>query len=353
MPKRPASRSVERIELICDQQGDSLSLRAALLEEIRGVVPFEAYAWLLTDPESEVGGSPLAEVPWLSELPRQIGLKYRTPVNRWTTLDAVRPAALLHAATGGHLHESLVWREFLCHHDVTDVASLVFRDRFGCWAFLELWRIGAAEPYTDAHADYLARVAQPITTALRHCQARTFAAAAPVSESAGPVVLVLSPELDVRAQTPETEEYLRLLVPPGADRRPIPAGAYNVAAQRLCREAGVDDHLPMVRVNHTRGLWLTLKAARMGSPGGGAADDVAVSIERTSPADRLDVFARANGLTAREIELLTLLAGGADTRTVAAAMFVSEHTVQDHLKSIFAKTETTNRRALLARATSQ
>jgi DNA-binding CsgD family transcriptional regulator len=31
-------------------------------------------------------------------------------------------------------------------------------------------------------------------------------------------------------------------------------------------------------------------------------------------------------------------------------MFVSEHTVQDHLKSIFSKTATRNRRTLLARA---
>jgi DNA-binding CsgD family transcriptional regulator len=31
-------------------------------------------------------------------------------------------------------------------------------------------------------------------------------------------------------------------------------------------------------------------------------------------------------------------------------MFVSEHTVQDHLKSIFAKTAARNRRTLLARA---
>jgi DNA-binding CsgD family transcriptional regulator len=31
-------------------------------------------------------------------------------------------------------------------------------------------------------------------------------------------------------------------------------------------------------------------------------------------------------------------------------MFVSEHTVQDHFKSIFTKTATRNRRALLARA---
>ncbi|MGB7979871.1 MAG: LuxR C-terminal-related transcriptional regulator [Candidatus Nanopelagicales bacterium] len=32
-------------------------------------------------------------------------------------------------------------------------------------------------------------------------------------------------------------------------------------------------------------------------------------------------------------------------------MFLSEHTVQDHLKSIFAKTDVHNRRQLVARAT--
>ena len=51
---------------------------------------------------------------------------------------------------------------------------------------------------------------------------------------------MLSPELTVRAQTAETEEYLRVLVPPDADRPPVPAGAYNVAAQLLAVEAGID-----------------------------------------------------------------------------------------------------------------
>lgn len=29
----------------------------------------------------------------------------------------------------------------LASYGVNDVASLVFRDQFGCWGFLELWRI--------------------------------------------------------------------------------------------------------------------------------------------------------------------------------------------------------------------
>jgi DNA-binding CsgD family transcriptional regulator len=59
---------------------------------------------------------------------------------------------------------------------------------------------------------------------------------------------------------------------------------------------------------------------------------------------------RAFGLSARESELLSHLGTGADTRELARRMFLSEHTVQDHLKSIFAKTSAHNRRTLLSRA---
>jgi DNA-binding CsgD family transcriptional regulator len=55
-------------------------------------------------------------------------------------------------------------------------------------------------------------------------------------------------------------------------------------------------------------------------------------------------------LSARELELLGHLITGSDTRNIAAQMFLSENTVQDHLKSIFTKTRTSNRRLLLARA---
>ncbi|MGI9147285.1 MAG: LuxR C-terminal-related transcriptional regulator [Chloroflexota bacterium] len=78
---------------------------------------------------------------------------------------------------------------------------------------------------------------------------------------------------------------------------------------------------------------------------------IAVSIEPTPPVERTALYARVVGLTERETELLNQLVGGSDTHELARRLFLSEHTVQDHLKSVFAKTGTNNRRVLVARAT--
>jgi len=335
---------------ICRGEADVRMLRLEALDAIRRAVSFDAYAWLLTDPETSVGSSPLADVPCLPQLPQLIRLKYATAVNRWTRLRS--GAASLHGATGGSLSLSLMWRELLSHYQVTDIASSVYRDRFGCWGFLDLWRIGAPA-FTAADIEFLGHIAGPVTAALRQGLARTFIPATGGGQlPAGPVVLLLSPVLEVRAQTPQTQRYLQVLVPPEAeDRAPVPAGAYNVAAQLLAAEAGVDDHPAVARVHLTGGRWLTLRAARMDDTAQHAAGrDVAVSIEPSTAGDRVTVFGRACGLTPREAELLRHLAGGATTREVARQMFVSENTVQDHLKSIFDKSTARSRRALLARA---
>lgn len=343
------ARFRERIVRICDAPGDARTLRLRLLDEIRRAVPFDAYAWLLTDPETSVGSAPLADVPCLPQLPSLIRLKYLTDLNRWTRLEGA--VALLGDATGGELSRSLLWRELLHRYGVVDLASSVFADQFGCWGFLDLWRTEPASRFTAADAALLADIAAPVTAALRRSQADTFVV--PVSREPhrrGPVLLVLSRRLDVLAQTPDTQDYLRVLVPPDEDRSPIPANAYNVAAQLLAVEAGVDSNRPSVRVHLSGGRWLTLRAAQIDDARPIGERDIAVSIEDSSPSERASVFGRACGLSTREAELLGHLVTGTDTRDLARLMFLSRHTVQDHLKSIFNKTAVRNRRSLLARA---
>jgi DNA-binding NarL/FixJ family response regulator len=341
---------------------DAMSLRRQVLDLLREVIDFDAYVWLLTDPVTTVGSAPLADVPCLAELPALIKAKYATPVNRWTALRH-NPSATgrLHNATGGELSRSLAWREVMSRYGIGDVASAVFADQFGCWGFLDLWRDEAREPFSSADATFIADVAPHLTTALRQCQAQTFLTpAAARRPGLGPVVLTLDDQLRITSRTAASQGWLDVLLPPQPDERAIPASVYNVAAQLLAAEAGLDDHPASARVHLAGGLWLTLRAARLASdepapgsvPGQRAhgAAGIVVTIEEVSAAERLDLFARAFGLTAREQELLGQLATGSDTRAMARQMSLSEHTIQDHLKSIFTKTGARDRVTVLSRA---
>ncbi len=345
MPEVSAQRAAERVARVRGDDRSSRALRRALLEEISRHVSFDAYAWLLTDPETEVGCDPVADVPCMPQLPELIRLKYATETNRWTSMSG--PVATLLGATGNDPARSLLWRELLAAHDVVDMASLVFRDRFGCWAFLDLWRIHPSEPLTERDTAYLRAIVPAVTDALRAALAETFRIAGAPGPPGGPAVLVLSGERRVKAQTPETEAYLRTLVPPAGDRQPIPAGAYNVGAQLRANEDGVDSHPPRARVHLGQGIWLTLRAARI-VEGDEADADIAVTLEPTSTNERMTVCSLAHGLSTREAEIVAACARGMDTRRLARELFVSQNTIQDHFKSIFAKTGTRTRGELLA-----
>jgi DNA-binding CsgD family transcriptional regulator len=338
--------ALQRLQGLGGGTADARALRAAALAEIGRVVPFDAYVWPLTDPETSVGVAPLASVPpaLMPELPRLIRLKYQSRVNRWTGLTAAarldEPAA------------SPLWRELLRGHGVSDIASVAFRDRYGCWAFLDLWRIGGT--FTAGELAFLDAATAPLTEQLRRCVAACFGAAgSPVARDPGPVMLLLDADLRVIGQTPQTHDYLRRLLP-GTTPDPVPAAAYNVAGQLLAAEAGATTDPPLARMHLTGGRWLTMRAARLGpaadSPAADSDARIAVTVEDSSVPDRTTVFALACGLAARETELLHHVTTGADTRTIAARMFLSENTVQDHLKSVFDKTGARSRRALLSRA---
>ncbi len=321
---------------------DARTFRTEVLRELHRAVDFDAHVWLLTDPVTTVGSDPHADVPAFSELPSLIKFKYQTPINRWTELLARRvEVASLVEATGGDLTTSLLWREVLHEYGVRDVASIVMADRYGCWAFLDLWR-STENPFDDQELAFLRELAPVLTHALRVRQAATFSSVPPGRRSAeGPVVLVLSENLEVVSQTGAAEVWLGTLLPAARDLPPVPAIVYNSAAQLLALERGVDVHEARARVHLGDGMWITGRAARMGS-------HIAVSLEASSPEERLEVFALTHGMSPREAELLAMLADGSDTNKIARRMFLSELTVQDHLKSIFAKSQNHNRRILLA-----
>jgi DNA-binding CsgD family transcriptional regulator len=344
---------LRRLERLCASSNDARQLRAEVLLELGRVVSFDAYVWLLTDPVTAVGVSPLADVPSFSELPTTIRLKYQAEVNRWTDLARAGQAVGLLSRRPQEPGGSSAWRSFLARYDIADVASVVFADRFGIWGFLDLWRSGE-QPFSDIDATYLSAAAQALTVSLRSRQAATFEVPTdPHGRELGPAAVVLDGHLVVQNQTAAGEAWLAMLLRPAPGGGTVPASVYNVAAQLLAVEQGVDANPAMARGHLADGLWITLRAARLGATEAGAVGDrpIVVTIEEASAPERSDVFGRAFGLSQRERELLGRLTTGEDTRTLARQLDLSAYTVQDHLKSIFAKTGAASRQLLLARAT--
>ena len=329
------ARDADAIERLARTVGDSRQFRVAVIRHLRRTVPFDWYAFVLTDPVTTVGVDPLAEVPTGVGLSQLISAKYLTVLNRWTSLTAA-------ATLGDRAAESTVWREVQRAHGVVDVLSVAFRDDHGCWGFLDLW---SREPFRSRDIGRIDAVVPTVTQALRHEQATSLRRRS-AGEASGPVVLVLDDALHVVSRTASADDWLaRLLPPPAGGILPVPAAAYNVAAQLVAREQGVDAHEPRGRVHLGDGFWVSVGAARLGEGQG-----VAVAMEPITAGDRLDLVARAFALSPRERTVVVEVCAGRTTAEIAASLHLSPLTVQDHLKSVFRRTGVRSRRELVALA---
>jgi DNA-binding CsgD family transcriptional regulator len=314
-----AAGVVDRVERLCREPHDVRSLRTDVLATLARAVPFDAHVWVLTDPVTGVGTSPHAEIPMLP----------------WPRL-----AGLIRAR---YLADEAAWLDHLAGLGVTDTVTVVLADRFGSWGWLDLWRCGST--FSPEESGLLAGLATTLTEGVRQGQARTFLEQPDRLAMAGPAVVLLSPNLDVVSQTSTAATALRRLNPPGEEPipDPIPAAAINVGAALLAAEAGVLGGPPWSRVHLGGGCWVTLRAERLTDGG------IAVTIETSTPAERREVFGRAHGLSPREREIVELLATGADSRSMARTLALSEHTVNDHVRSVLAKTRSATRQVLLSR----
>jgi len=113
---------------------------------------------------------------------------------------------------------------------------------------------------------------------------------------------------------------------------PYDAARVRVLVARACRALGDED-----------GASLELDAARRSFTELGAAPDLA----------RLDAAGAASsphGLTARQLEVLRLVARGRTNREIATALTLSEHTVARHLQNIYASLGVSSRTAASAYA---
>jgi DNA-binding CsgD family transcriptional regulator len=114
---------------------------------------------------------------------------------------------------------------------------------------------------------------------------------------------------------------------------PYEVARTRVAIARSCRALGDDD-----------GANMELAAARDVFSRLGAVPDLA-SIDRLRGTA---TAAKDSGLTARELEVLALVAAGCTNQQIAGALVISPHTVRRHLQNIFRKLGVSSRAAATA-----
>jgi DNA-binding CsgD family transcriptional regulator len=121
----------------------------------------------------------------------------------------------------------------------------------------------------------------------------------------------------------------------------LPGTIYPVATLARSLESADTAHALDLGVD---GRWVMIEAA----PLEGSEGDVAVVLRDARPAETFDLLCRTYALTRRERDVVRAVLSGLDTRTIVDRLFISRHTVQDQLKSVFGKVGVRSRRELRA-----
>ena len=325
---------------VCRAGHAPAALRDRVLGRLRAAVPFDAAFWSTLDPTTLLFTAPHQEAIPPETVPYFLDNELLgEDVNPFVAL-AGDPAGVrtLAEATGGDLDASARYRDVFRPLGFGDELRAVLRVGGVCWGCLCLHREAGA-PFSEAETAFVQRIAPYLAEGIR---AGLLAASVEAADPAdGPGLLVLAGDGSLLSCTDAGRRWLYALGHPDVERHGLPVEIRALAAG--LERSGVA--LPRLRVRTPAGRWAVLHASRL--PAGGA-DAVAVIVAEASPADLAPVLMLAYGLTGREQTVTELVCRGLSTREIGARLHISEHTVQDHLKSIFDKAGVRSRRELVA-----
>ncbi|MFD4527680.1 LuxR C-terminal-related transcriptional regulator [Streptomyces sp. NPDC058470] len=334
---------------------DTRDLFSRTSAKLRRLLPFDSAVWAATDPETGLITAPMlvenlgsgdgCAAYWESELLEENVLPFRDLAR------AAVPVAGLRAATGNLPARSARFRRLLRSQGVDDELRAVLRVGDRPWAVVSLFRRGAGAPFGPAEITLLAGLSGPLASRVRRF-ARSSAVGA-TSDAPAPGLVLFDPSGEPTSINEEARQHLSRL-PEGPSipsqlglRLPIWVVATVLQARAIARgrdRAGS----ARTRIRTVDGRWLTCHASCLSGPAG-QPGPVALVIEPAAAADRAVLIAEAYGLTPRELEITQLITRGLPTTEIAAALFISPHTVRDHVKAVFGKTEVSSRGELVAR----
>ncbi|MBO9577273.1 MAG: helix-turn-helix transcriptional regulator [Microbacteriaceae bacterium] len=261
---------------------------------------------------------------------------------------AGRTAVSMHVDTGGEVERSERMAQLMVpYYGYFDEARFLFEEGETFWGSLSIFR-GPDDPAFSAEdTGWLASLSPAFARGVRAGLVAQVAAAID-AQAVGPAVILLDGRDRVTQLSPGGRERLTEMLLGEHSGDPFSVvTALAGSARRFAR--GETAMPPRVRVRTRSGLWLLLHASPLSDASGAAAGDVVITIEEARPPEVVDLVVAAFGLTARERDVTRMVLQGADTREIAAALFLSPYTVQDHLKSVFDKAGVRSRRELIAK----
>jgi DNA-binding CsgD family transcriptional regulator len=355
--KRDNLADLNRSEMIrlCHSALDSRTLRTDLLQRLRTIIPFDYAYFSTTDPATQfITSSVLAAEPpaWCMTVFLENEFLHEDFNKFSDMLRHHQPVGVLSVATGHDLPRSQRYREMLAPMVMDDELRAIFVTDTACWGTLCLHRGQTQSGYTPAEATYLAQLAPHFSEGLR--KALLLGNDPSGNTPDGPGVLILAEDLSTVATTAAAEYWLMELTEAEAgDRHALPRPVRNIIAGLEAIERGLvaANRTPKLRLRTRSGHWLVLYASRLTSSGSPA--QISVIFEIAQPADIAPLIMQAYQLTKREGEIAQCTLRGWSTTAIAANLHISSHTVQDHLKAIFAKVDVGSRGELAARIFTQ
>ncbi|MGW5075257.1 helix-turn-helix transcriptional regulator [Rhodococcus sp. NPDC004095] len=346
----PASRAGARLQAaIHDAKStatDAVDFRSAALEAILAVVPSDCSVLAPVDPAIVVPTAAttvgFADQTRACEL--AFALEYGTtpPENSYVSLlRRRRGIRTIGEATGGSVRESRTYRELLAPLGLSDHLRMVFRGRDGlCWGVGDLIR-GPGSGFTDDEVDVLAGVLRDVGEGMRSTLLRQ-APQVCAEVDGGPAMVLVGPDNEFELVTPAARDFFARLdwgPPDGLDRMaPVVVAAIR---QRTLHSDSIT-----LRTRTTDGEWVVIRVGRLDRRATGR---VVLTFERAQFPEIVSLVVAAYGLTAREAEVLAQVFAGRTREQIGRRLHISPYTVQDHLKSIFAKTGVNSCLSLVAR----
>ena len=300
---------------------------------IGGAPPF----WNTVDPQSQLITSIHFSGDCFFDLGAQIEWEYvAEDVNK--TADVIanqRGVQTLHEVTGGHPERSPVFREYLRPNGIDQEVAVTLRARTGeVWGTLRLNRAPGQPEFSTRELTFLRSLAPRLAEGVQ--RALLLGEAVEPDWPDAPGLVVLGRGLSVESISVSANRWLGELT---GDSGGIPAAVLSVAAQ-----AGNPEGPALVRLRADTGRWFVLHGTSMTTPAGHRA---AVIIQPAAHERISSVLMAAYGLTRREREVTRLVLKGRSTAVIADELVIAPATVQQHLKSIFAKTGVRSRRDLV------